>query len=1090
MSIGVRIWIVVGGLVVCNGPLLRAQLQPPEPQPIVGARMPALSPDGKRLAFVYRGDIWAASDRGGRALPVTQNIETDAFPIFSPDGSWIAFGSKRYGNWDIFAIPAQGGLARRLTYHGGTEIPHGWSPDGKYLLFSGKRDRPDWGIFALDVNTLGTDLLCEDYAPLHYPSYSPDGKAIVYGRYGFHWTRPRYAGSAAAQIVLFSLERKNRLQITANEFQHLWTQFLPNGTEVITVTVAQETPSASLLTNSTGKVEDNPGRTPNLWRFDLEGNGRQLTHFVGGAVRFPTVASKSGDIAFEYETDLWLLRSGRKRPKKVELYVAGDEKQSTRRRETLKSGVTEAEPSPEGKLFAFGLKGDIWTVLIDKPKGAAGRGAEFARRLTDWAGDDSDFSWAPDGKKIYFTSDREFTTRIYEVELETLETKSLWNRSEDVTGLRISPDGKQLGFWVSGPEGGLHVMEIADGALRRIVKVPGPQWRGVGGGEYSWSPDMKWMAYTHRGESGAWNIWVVPADGGEPVNVTHLYAHHSEPTWSPDGKYLFFQSNRSGAGLYALPLVPEAVRLDDADIKFTKSTNAVSVKIDFENISRRIRKVASQNPQADLTVTRDGLILFLSEGDVWSATYDGKETKRLTTGGGKFQFRISSDGKKMFYIQNGELWTANIDGKGAEKVGFTADWERDVRDERRAAFTQFWRSYHRGFYDPNFHGRDWEAIRQRYEPLVDAVETDDEFATLLQMMVGELDSSHAEVKAAPNDVPSPVTPHPGFTFDYSHSGPGLRVSRVPVGAPGWYSKTEIRDGEYILAINGEDVLLNEHLYDSINDKQDRLFEFLVSTNTEKANARTVRYTVISQNEWNDLNYRNRIERLRDYAEARSEGKIGYLHMSAMGQSNQAKFEQEAYEYIVGKEAMIIDVRFNTGGNIADTLIDWLERKPHGYVRPRDGPIQPSPYRAWEKPVVVLMNEHSYSNAEIFSYAMRERGLAKLVGMRTPGYVIWTDALKLVDGTSARIPQSGFYRLDGTPQENDGEVPDVLVPLSPEDWLAGNDPQLDRAIEMLLSTPEVKERVDEPLEVPEADPLEPPQPQPEKPEPVQPNLEDP
>ena len=1040
---------------------LFAQLSPPIQEPVVGARMPALSPDGKQLAFVYRGDVWIAPVKGGRATPLASHIETDAFPLFSPDGKWIAFASKRNGNWDIFAIPAEGGSARQLTYASGAEIPFGWSPDGKNLLFSSKRDTPNYSLYALDVKTLRSEVLCEDYAAINYPNYSPDGRWVVYGRYGFHWTRPRYHGSAAAEIWLLdvSSNSKTRRALTSDGFQHLWTRFLPDNKHLLTVTVGELTPSVSTIDTAIPRNVDNSKRTPNLWIFDLEGKGKQLTTFSGGAVRYPTVAAKSGDIAFEYGSDLWLLKEGRSKPVKVKLFVASDEKQTTRRREKLTSGITEAEPSPDGKKFAFGLRGDIWTVLIDKPKGVAGRGMEFARRLTDWVGDDSDFSWSPDGKKLYFTSDRQFNTRLYEMDVDTLQVQPLWNRDEDVTGVRVSPDGKQLGFWVSGTEGGLYVWTLGSGESRRIVKVPGPQWRGIGGGDFAWSPDLKWIAYSNRGESRAWNIWVVPAKGGEPINVTHLYAHHGQPTWSPDGKYLFFQSDREGEGLYALPLIGEAIRTTDTDLKFEKPTNAVTVNIDFENMSRRIRKVTSQTPQGDLTVTAEGLILFISEGDIWSVPYDGKETKRLTTGGGKSALRVNKEGKKAFYIQSGELYTMNVESKSSEKVSFTAEWERDVRAERRAAFMQFWRSYHRGFYDPNFHGRDWVAIRNKCEPLLDAVETNEEFASLLQMMVGELECSHSEVTPAPNSTSSPVTPQLGFTFDYGYCGPGIRVAKVPVGAPGWYAKTKINEGDYVLAINGKDVSLDENLYQFINDKQDREFEFLVNANPEKEGARTVKYKVLTQDEWTDLNYRNRIDRLRNYVEEKSGNKIGYLHISAMGYSNQTQFEREAYEYMVGKEAMVIDVRFNAGGNIADTLIEWLDRKPHGYVRPRDSRPEPTPYHAWDKKIVVVMNEHSYSNAEIFPSAMRARGLAKLVGMPTPGYVIWTDALKLVDGTSARMPQSGAFRLDGTNEENIGEQPDVLVPMSPDDWLAERDPQLEKAIELLTAPVETKKADD-------------------------------
>ncbi|HTD85200.1 MAG TPA: S41 family peptidase [Candidatus Binatia bacterium] len=1043
-------WKILVGIVLAQGAVF-AQLTPPVQEPIAGARMPALSPDGKDLAFVYRGDIWVASAKGGHATPLTQHVETDAYPLYSPDGKWVAFSSKRNGNWDIFVIPAEGGRAKQLTWHSGAEIAHGWSPDGKQLVFGAKRDSPNYALYALDVSDLHAEVLCEDFAPLNYASYSPDGKRLVYTRYGFPWSRPRYQGSAAAHVWMMDLtSNDHRWEFSTNEFQHLWTRFLPDGKYFVSVTVGEATPSSSPLDAPIGPVEDNPKRTPNLWKFDLAGNAKQLTTFTGGSVRCPTVAGKSGDIAFEYGPDLWFMKDGKGKPAKIKLFVASDEKQTTHRREKVTSGVTEAEPSPDGKTFAFSVRGDIWTVAINKPKGVAGRNAEFARRLTDWVGDDSDFSWSPDGEKLYFTSDREFTTRVYEIELDTLETKSLWNHNENVTGLRVSPDGKELGFWVAGKEGGLYMLDLESGQSRRVVKVPGPHWNGIGGGDFAWSPDMKWIAYTFRGESRAWNIWVVPTEGGDPINVTRLYARHGHPTWSPDGKYLFFQSNRDGDGLYVLPLKGESVRTADTDIKFEKPTNSVAVEIDFEDISRRIRKVASQDPQSDLVITRDGLILFVSDGEIYSVTYDGKETKKLTSGGGKFQLRINKEGTKAFFVQNGELYTMNVDSKGTEKVAFTAEWERDVRAERRAAFTQFWRSYERGFYDANFHGRNWSAIRGRYEPLLEAVETHDEFAALLQMMVGELECSHSEITPVASSTPSPVTPHLGFTFDYKHSGPGIKVGKVPFGSPAWYSRTQIHEGEYVLAINGKDVNLDEKLYEWINDKQDREFEFLVSTNTSKSDARKVKYKVLTQDEWTDLNYKNRIERLRKYVEDRSDGRIGYLHLSAMGYSNQTRFEREAYEYIVGKDAMIIDVRFNGGGNIADTLIDWLERKPHGYVRPRDAEREPSPHHAWEKPIVVLMNEHSYSNAEIFPNAMRTRGLAKLVGMPTPGYVIWTDSMKLVDGTGARMPQSGAYRIDGTAEENNGEQPDVRVPMTPDDWLAERDPQLDKAVEMLVT----------------------------------------
>ena len=1040
------------GLLACSVSSLWAQLTLPEQHPIRGARMPALSPDGRQLAFVYRGDIWLVPARGGRATPLTRHVELDAYPCFSPDGEWIAFGSKRTGNWDIFVVPTIGGSARQLTWHAGPDIPQSWSPDGKEILFAGRRDTQNYAIYALDVSTLRVRSLCEDYAQLHSPGFSRDGRSLLYGRYGFHWTRPRYQGSAAQQIWLLDTASGERHPLTTNQFQHLWTRFLPDGRELVTVTVAESTPSSSPLYQTIEPILDTPERTPNLWRFDRQGQGHPMTSFTGGSVRCPTVASRSGDIAFEYEADLYLLREGATEPERIDILVAADDKLTPTRREKLSNGVTEAELSPDGKTFALGVRGDIWTIATEKPKGVAGRNSDLARRLTDWVGDDSDFSWSPDGKKLYFTSDREFTTRLYELDLATMKATALWHRDENLTRVSVSPDAKQLGFWVSGAEGGLYTFTIETGEARRVVPLPGPQWHGVGGGDYAWSPDMKWIAYSARSESRAWNIFIVPAGGGAATNVTRLYAQHTQPAWSPDGKYLFFQSSREGEGLYALPLRKEPVRSSDTDLKFEKPGTNVTVQIDFDNISQRIRKISSQSPQADLAAGPDGTLYFISENDIWSASYDGKETRRLTTGGGKTALRLSLGARKASYIQGGEAYMMNLDGKASEKVTFTAEWERDVRAERRAAFTQFWNGYQRGFYDPNFHGRDWAAIRSRYEPMLEGVETADEFAGVLHMMIGELETSHAEVSAAsaPGAPAAAVTPQLGFTPDYKYEGAGLRILSVPPGAPGSYDRTALRPGEILLAVNGQDVTLDENFYRLINDKQDRELEFLVSTNGHRSGARTVKYKVMTDAEWTDLNYRNRTERLRQYVEQRSQGRIGYLHLAAMSFSNQLKFEREAYEYMAGKEAMIIDVRFNSGGNISDTLIDWIERKPHGYFRPRDSEPETAPYHAWEKRCLVVMNEHSYSNGEMFPSAMRARGLAQLVGMPTPGYVIWTSEMRLVDGTGARMPQSGVYRLDGSNMENNGEQPDYLVPMSPEDWLANRDPQLDKAIELLTT----------------------------------------
>lgn len=1078
--------------------------------------MPALSPDGKKLAFVYRGDVWVSDSTGGRAYPVTQHAEMDAYPIFSPDGQWIAFSSIRSGNWDIYVVPATGGTARQMTFSSGGEIATDWSPDGKNLLFTATRDTPDSTLFSLDVATLRFKALTRDYKPISQAAYSPDGTSIVYSRHGFPWTRPRYTGSAAAQIWTLGVSNSKTTSLTQNEYQHLWPRYMAGNKGIVAVSVAQTTPSAPMMGKPALSVTalDNADRTPNLWLYPegKDAKPRRLTDFVGGSgVRFPAVARLSGDIVFECGDDLYLMRSGSTKSQKLVLQCGGEDKENNISREVLTTGVEEAMISPDGATFGFVLRGDLWSIPVEKAKT---RNADIATRLTDYVGFDRDFTWSADGKTIYFISDRANNDRLYALDAATHDVKPVWDGNADASGPKISPDGKQIGFWVSGPAGpdgkdtgGLYIKSIpgpaptatptptpapaapgtapaapaapatapaapeakaadapaaptvpaepfVDTPAKRIVALPQNMQ-----GDFSWSPDMKWIAYTRRGvESTGYNVWIMPADGsGKAVNVTRLNTYHSMPRWSPDGKYLFFVADRSGSGLYVLPLQPEDARADELETKFEKPKTPVKVEINFEDTPQRIRLLTSQRPDSDLILTNGGQIYFLSAGDVWSCSYDGKEAKRLSTVGGISQLSVSADGKTLYFMRDGGLQSMKVriadniatGGDTPAPVTFSAAFERDVRAEHKAAFTQFWRSYNTRFYDGGFHGRDWAATRDRYEPLLDSVATNFEFATLLNRMVGELEASHSEVGAAPSDVKGPSTRYLGINYDYSYVGPGLRVAGVPKRAPGSYAKTLIKPGDYIMAIDGQDVTLDENLFKVLNDKGDRDFELLVNSKPSKEGARTVKFKALAWGDWTDIYYRNRTERLRRMVEEGSNNKLAYVHIAGMGGPNQTTFDRELYEYADGKEGVIIDVRFNGGGNISDNIINWLGTKPYGNYVPRDGSPDPAPGRGWDKPIIVLMNENSMSNAEMFPYGMRAAGLAKLVGMPTPGYVIWTTSLGLVDGTSARMPLSGVFRKDGTPMEDMGEQPDVLVPMSNEDWQSNQDPQLAKAIEILL-----------------------------------------
>lgn len=1022
-----------------------AQIGPIESKPIKGMRQPAISPDGSKIAFQWRGDIWVVPSEGGKALRVTSHIELETTPIWSPDGKWIAFTSDRHGNNDVFAIPAEGGEPRQLTYSGNNETATSWSPDGRWIAFAGQRDSTFGGIFVLDVRTLRFRLIAEDYQGLSNPRFSPDGRSIVATRLGFTWTRPRYHGGNAAQIVVIDIATGAVRRIVDNERQNLWPQFSHDGRSIYAVSYGEVTPSSRNIFDKPEKFVDNANKTPNLWRFDLNGRGTRVTDSVGEPIRHFSI-SNDGTIVYERAGDLHVMKGNA--TKKLDIVVFSDAKQSTIERQVLTSGASEAVVSPDGKTFAFVAGSELWTVPIEKGEG---RNKDDATRLTDYPGVDGEIEWARSGDKLFFVSDRDGARKLFSIETATKRVEQITFAEADVLSPKLSPDGTTLAFWVAGSDGGLYTWRTSGiSAPRKIVHQPGSHFFGTSAGEFAWSPDSKWIAFTRRQEGGTWNVWIVPAAGGAEQNVTRRNVNHGSIGWSADGKFLYLNSSREGGGFFILPLQKEIEDPQEIKLKYQKP-ESLSIEIDFDDIHLRLRRFFTQSPSGNVLADKEtGKIYFLSAGGMWQADYNGENVRQIVPN--VSSFTLSDDGKTAFGLRGGMPFKVTLSGNyPSNDVAFRAELVQDADQVRKAAFIEFWRMYNRGFYDENFHGRDWLSIRARYEPLLEGVGHRREFAELLNQMVGELEASHTEVGASPGGTPgSPSVSHPGFLFDYSYEGPGIKVKGVYDKSPASYEKTRIIPGEYVMAINGVDITLDERLWDVLHNQGGRDLTFLVNSTPTKDGAREVKYRALSSGAWSNYRYEQWVEENRKKVESASGGKIGYVHIRGMGGGDRTRFQEEFHEFKQGKEAMIIDVRFNGGGNISDSLVDVLERQPHGFYKPRDGWVETAPNtEVWNKPIVVLHNENSFSNAEMFPYAMKERGLAKLIGMPTSGYVIWTWGGRLVDGTSIRMPMSGVYRMDGTPMENMGQQPDIKIPWSNEDFMAGKDPQLDRAIQELL-----------------------------------------
>ena len=1005
------------------GSLLRL----PDNKPIRGMNWPALSPDGKTLCFVYLGDLWTVPTSGGVANRLTVHESLDAYPHWSPDGKFIAFTSFRTGNPDIFLVPAEGGSARQVTFNATADWVTDWSPDGTKLLFYSLRDTRGFALFTLDLRTLAVKRVSHDEVSLRYAAWSPDGKTIAYTRAGQPWWRPWYRGSVAASTVIEEVDTGKVRTLVKTNTQQFWPLYSADGKSVY-VTM--------LYGNS---------NTPNLYRVPLEGGApAPVTKYTTDAVRFPAIARNGSAIAYLYNGDLYVAQPDGQNAKKVSIICHSDDKVNNQERRVVSAGANEVELSPDGKQLALVIQGDIWLIPT--------KGGD-ASRLTDDPANDNDILWSPDGTRIVFISDRGNQPDVYTLDVKTKAVTRLTNDGDTEANPQWSPDGKWISFAKAGAQPGLYVMSATGGDKPRLLAAGnGNNNNGQGITSHVWSPDSRWVAFARMDRFATTDIWVIPAVGGTAVNVTRYPDANVQPRFTKDGRNLLFISSRGG--LYRLPLEREDdAPVDESAPKPRPEDRSKNVKIDFEDIQDRAKPVFGSS-LVDYAPSPDSQRVVISTGTGFvSVSIKGGPPTPLTAVpevGGNIEF--VPDGTRFYYtgLRGTPRTLANLPGPPQipQIVPFSAELLLDRRALYQQAFNEFYRKFGADFYDPKMHGVNWASLRVKYEALLPGVGTPEEFANLLSEMVGEVNSSHSEISAA--SVPSgPKAATLGVFYDDAYAGPGLKVAGVMPKGPADLPSTRVLLGEYILSINGTDVAMNENYYDLMRDKAGKVVDLLVNSRPSKDGARTVKLKAISPQEWSGLEYEARIKHNRQLVDKLSNGRLAYIHIPVMDEPSLARFERELYSDALNKDGLVLDIRDNGGGNTHDKVLEDLSRHVYGYTQPRDGQRQMQPTKAFTKPVVLLINEESFSDAEIFPAGFRSLKLGKIIGVPTPGYVIGTISDRLVDGTNYRLPMSGYYTSEGKNMENMGIAPDILVENKPEDLAANRDRQLETAIQTLL-----------------------------------------
>ncbi|HLO79352.1 MAG TPA: S41 family peptidase [Chitinophagaceae bacterium] len=1035
-------------------------------------RHPAVNNNGTLVAFSYQGDIWTVPTAGGKASRLTIHEGYESNPMFSPDGKQIAFSGSRFGNNDIFVVPVEGGMPRRLTYHSAADNIASWQGNNNIVFSTAREFRQierGLEVYAVSANG-GTekrilDAICLD------PSTSPDGRfmALVKGESNPVF-REDYRGPSNREIWIYDTQKKTYQKLdlfTTNDIMPQWA----------------DKRTLYFLSSDAG--------TYNLYRISIDENGKQtgkpeqLTQFKDEAVRYFSISSDGSTVVFEKETDLFLMKPGKSSPQKINIQISADDRFDPTELKTFQNGATQYAVSPNGKMLAYVVRGEVFIKEADKEKSRSINASENSFR-------DMDPEWLSDSV-LLFTSDRaDGNFDIYMVRsadtternvFKTLkhETVRLTKTDEDESGITVSPDGKKIAY--NRGRGTLVVADInAAGKLANEKLLQQNGWAAAS--DMAWSPDSKWIAYSMPDLYFNSEIYIQSLDnGGKPVNVSMHPRTDRSPYWSADGSKLGFISERNNlsADIWFVWLKKEDWEKEAADWQEKETPPADSksgakapvkpVRIDLEKIYERLVQVTSlPGDENNLVISKDGETFYYTATnttakgtDLYSVKWDGKDLKELTKGGSNPGNVVADREVKYLYFMRQGGTMARIDAKAGtqESLPYIAKLKIDYKAEREQVYEEAWRTIRDGFYDPNFHGYNWNKLHDKYKERCLGASTANDFRDMFNLMLGEINASHMAMTPADRiETQREATGLLGAEL-YPAEG-GMKIGKIVPETPAEKNGNALKEGELITAVNGAAYKEGENFYEQLGGISGEKTLLTVKAADGKSREVIVRpvNTITTQL------YKEWVDERKKLVEKYSGGRLGYIHIRGMDMPSFEALERDLTAAGFGKDGLIIDVRYNGGGSTTDLLMTVLNYKQHAYTVPRGASSnlerdkkkfrdyyptgERLVYAAWMKPSIALCNESSYSNAEIFSHAYKNLGIGKLVGQPTNGSVISTGGRQLMDGSFVRLPGRGWFtKVNDQNQELGPAMPDILVENEP-DWIGkGTDQQLKVAVETLI-----------------------------------------
>ncbi|MCF8233894.1 MAG: PDZ domain-containing protein [Bacteroidales bacterium] len=1040
-------------------------------------RFPAIH--GEQVVFSYAGDLYTVEKNGGVARKLTNDEGYEMFARFSPDGSQIAFTAQYDGNTEVYLMPAQGGEPRRLTYTatlsrddisdrmGPNNIVMTWK-DNEQIVFRSRMK--SFNAFKGQLFSISVEGGLPYQLPLNvgsWCSYSPDRKKLAYNRVFREFrTWKYYRGGMADDIWIFNFENSETENITNNDAQDIFPMW--HGEKIYYLS--------------------DRDRTMNLFVYDLNSKEtRKLTDYTNFDIKFPSL----GDQEIIYENGGYLYRFDlqEEKPYKIEVLFANDFIHGRDELVDASKYISSHAIAPDGKRVVFGARGDVFTVPANKG---------IIRNLTQTPGvHDRNVEWSPDGKFISFISDRTGEDEIYIIKQDGSEPPMQLTKNSDTYKYNPiwSPDSKKL-LW-SDKKLRLQYLDVE---TKKIIQVDQAEDWEIR--QYNWSPDSKWITYTIPKNKASTRIWIYDTESEEKKPVTDQWYNSGNPVFGSDGNYLFFTSSRDFNPIYSHtewnhayrdmekvyfltlrksvpnPLRPEndEVETDENKTEETEEENGADKGIEFDGIFDRIEVLPIEAANYGRINVVDKNVYYVrrkSSDKSSSLRLFDLEKKKETDLGDYGNYTISTDHKKMLLSKSGKYTVIDLPSSPI-KVSDHLDLDNmkvwvNYREEWTQIYNESWRQMRDFFYDPNMHGVDWEAMHEKYAPLVDHVENRNDLNYVIGELIGELNVGHAYVGGG--DRPKPERIKVGLLgaeVERDESG-YYRITKILEGE-NWMDNTrsplteigvDIFEGDYILAVNGKPVNNMENIYRALLDEAGEQVELIINNEPEMEGSRKV--IVIPTDDESGIYYFNWVRNNIKKVEEATNGQVGYIHVPDMGPGGLNQFVKYFYPQL-RKKGLIIDDRGNGGGNVSPMLIERLNRELVLLGSARNTKTTTTkPGEMHIGPKVLLIDMYSASDGDLFPYQFKKLEIGPVIGVRSWGGVVGIrGSMPFIDGGSLRKPEFAPFDVEGKRWviEGYGVEPDIRVVNDPAMEYQGIDQQLNMAIEVILEELEDHEELPE------------------------------